>query len=135
MTASISGKFPASLKLKSEKRIDLLFKKGLSQFKFPIKIQYLVIAQEGGMPSTFEIGVSVSKKRFKKAVDRNILKRRMRESIRGSFIVPLRIMLEGKSLTIYIMAIFVGSNLESFETIDTAMKNVLNKLLKVINDK
>ncbi len=135
MTANISGKFPASLKLKSEKRIDLLFNKGMSHFKFPIKIQYLILAQEKSNPSTFEIGVSVSKKRFKKAVDRNLLKRRMRESIRGNIISPLRIMLEGKSLTVYIMAIFVGSSLEGFETIDKAMKNVLNKLLKEINEK
>jgi len=131
MTTHITGKFPASLKLKSEKRIDLLFKKGKSHFKFPVKIQYLITEQEEGTTSEIQIGVSVSKKRFKRAVDRNLLKRRMRESVRGHLAAFCE-MLKDTSLKVDIMVIFVGNSLEGFDTIDKIMGKVLLKLQKEI---
>jgi ribonuclease P protein component len=131
MTSSITGKFPASLKLKSEKRIDLLFKKGKSHFKFPVKIQYLISDIEEGLPSGIEIGVSVSKKRFKRAVDRNLLKRRMRESVRG-VVSPIQEILKTKRLKVYVMVIFVGNALEELVVINKAIKFIFLNLQKEI---
>ncbi len=72
--------YPKSEKLKSQKVIESLFKEGKSVAKYPLRLVYV------GLNATEEnhhfVGVSVSKKYFKKAVDRNYYKRLLRESYR-----------------------------------------------------
>lgn len=66
-------------KLKSRKAIEKIFAEGKSFHKFPVRVVYF---HEPGIEPVFKIGVSVPKKRFKRAVDRNLLKRRLREAFR-----------------------------------------------------
>ncbi|CCG52043.1 Ribonuclease P protein component [Flavobacterium indicum GPTSA100-9 = DSM 17447] len=82
--------YPKHEKLKSKKIIDLLFSEGQSVSKYPLRLVYVPITEEN---YTFlknqnpdlgplQMGVSVSKKYFKKAVDRNYFKRVLRECYR-----------------------------------------------------
>ena len=72
--------YPKTEKLKSRTTIDLLFKDGKSVSKYPLRLVYKSGAlQEGEL---MKFGVSVSKKYFKKAVDRNYFKRVLRECYR-----------------------------------------------------
>jgi len=72
--------YPKIEKLKSKTSIDLLFSEGNSVSKFPLRLVY-VENKEANAP-LLKIGVSVSKKYFKKAVDRNYFKRVLRETYR-----------------------------------------------------
>ena len=72
--------YPKSEKLKSKNTIDLLFSEGKSVSKYPLRLVYVPIDE--AMESPIKLGVSVSKKYFKKAVDRNYFKRVLRESYR-----------------------------------------------------
>lgn len=72
--------YPKAEKLKSKKIIDLLFSEGKSVSKYPLRLVYIQHDFEEDIP--LKIGVSVSKKYFKKAVDRNYFKRLLRESYR-----------------------------------------------------
>lgn len=72
--------YPKSEKLKSKKTIDLLFSKGKSVSKFPLRLVYVALEEENDAKTT--VGVSVSKKHFKHAVDRNYYKRILREAYR-----------------------------------------------------
>ncbi len=72
--------YPKSEKLKSKNTIDLLFSEGKSVSKYPLRLVYVPLIEEIECPIKF--GVSVSKKYFKKAVDRNYFKRVLRESYR-----------------------------------------------------
>ena len=72
--------YPKSEKLKSKKTIDLLFSKGKSVSKFPLRLVY--VSLEDVIDSEVTVGVSVSKKYFKHAVDRNYYKRVLRETYR-----------------------------------------------------
>ena len=72
--------YPKSEKLKSKKTIDLLFSKGKSVSKFPLRLVYVALEEEIDAKTT--VGVSVSKKHFKHAVDRNYYKRILREAYR-----------------------------------------------------
>ena len=67
-------------KLKSKKIIDLLFIKGKSVSKYPLRLVYIAQDFEENVP--LKIGVSVSKKYFKNAIDRNYFKRVLRECYR-----------------------------------------------------
>jgi ribonuclease P protein component len=72
--------YPIKEKLKSKKSIELLFSEGKSVSKYPLRLVYAdnIIEKE----ELIKFGVSVSKKYFKKAVDRNRLKRTLRECYR-----------------------------------------------------
>ena len=71
--------YPKNEKLKSQNAIDLLFSQGKSVAKYPLRLVYVEIPSA---EEKLQIGVSVSKKYFKKAVDRNYFKRLLRESYR-----------------------------------------------------
>lgn len=72
--------YPNTEKLKSKKIIDLLFSEGKSVSKYPLRLVYIAHDFEENVP--LKMGVSVSKKHFKKAVDRNYFKRVLRECYR-----------------------------------------------------
>lgn len=69
--------FPLSEHLKSAKQIDLLFRSGKSFSVFPLRVFY---RWEGFDPT--RVGVSAPKRHFKRAVDRNRIKRLLREGYR-----------------------------------------------------
>ena len=73
-------KYPRQEKLKSKATIDLLFTKGKSVNKYPLRLVFVEISD--GETIQNKTGVSVSKKYFKKAVDRNYYKRVLRETYR-----------------------------------------------------
>ena len=76
--------YPKTEKLKSKTTIDLLFSKGKSVSKYPLRLVF--VESEYGIPEDsdqkLKMGVSVSKKYFKHAVDRNYFKRVLRETYR-----------------------------------------------------
>ncbi len=76
----MNNTYPKTEKLKSKTTIDLLFSQGKSVSKYPLRLVYVPINLE--KEEQIKIGVSVSKKYFKKAVDRNYFKRVLRETYR-----------------------------------------------------
>ncbi|WP_264559994.1 ribonuclease P protein component [Flavobacterium sp. N2270] len=72
--------YPKNEKLKSKKTIGLLFSEGQSVSKYPLRLVYAENLFEN--EELIKFGVSVSKKYFKNAVDRNRLKRILRECYR-----------------------------------------------------
>jgi ribonuclease P protein component len=67
-------------RLSKEKQIQELFDKGSSFYLFPFKVFFLPQPDQGY--PFHQILISVSKRNFKRAADRNTLKRRIRESYR-----------------------------------------------------
>ncbi|CAM4168526.1 ribonuclease P protein component [Flavobacterium antarcticum] len=78
----MSFTYPKKHKLKSKKSIDLLFSKGKSVSKYPLRLVYAVADANFMDGEPMKMGVSVSKKYFKHAVDRNYFKRILRETYR-----------------------------------------------------
>ena len=72
-------KYPKKEKLKSNKTINLLFTEGMSVSKYPLRLVYTEVQNQ---EEKLLVGVSVSKKHFKNAVDRNYFKRVLRECYR-----------------------------------------------------
>ena len=68
-------------RLSWKRHIDRLFTEGRSFVAFPLRVVYL-LSDEEGMPVRASFLVSVPKKRFKRAVKRNRVKRQVREAYR-----------------------------------------------------
>jgi ribonuclease P protein component len=109
-------------RLKSRKAIALVFDTGGQLFQYPIKVFYLITADQ---PATVQMSVSVPKKKFKKATDRNLIKRRMREAFRLNR--P-----EDAALTsMATMWVYIGKETESYDKIESASRKLWQKLIKI----
>lgn len=73
--------FPLKEHLKSKSIIDKLYAEGKSVTAFPLRAVFLE-QEESAQEPTAAILISVPKRRFRHAVDRNLVKRRIREAYR-----------------------------------------------------
>ena len=114
-----------SERLKSEKAISELFETGISLVVQPIRLIYQLRTSAENFP--VKVGFVVPKKNFKRAVDRNLLKRRMREAYRLN--KQLFIKKGSDSFSgLEIMLIYQGQEAEDFKKISESIKALLNKL-------
>ena len=120
----------AAQRLKQRKKIDALFASGQKFSVADLRAVYqLMPAME---QSGLLIGVGVSKRFFKKAVDRNRIKRRMREAIR--LLRPALVSsLEAAQKELHIFVLFTGKELPDFASCNEMMQQVVNRLIRKLN--
>lgn len=109
--------------LSSKKLIGELFKSGQSKFKYPFKLIYQVVTREDSdfHPALFSI--SVPKRNIKKAVERNLIKRRAREAYRLNKHNLYQNIPENKQMIM--MFVFVGKKAESYDLVEQSMVKLL----------
>ena len=102
-------------RLKSQKQIGLIFEKGQSAFVFPFKLVYHIQPRaEQEWPLNFT--VSVPKRKFKKAVERNLIKRRTKEAYRLNKMALQEKLMSG-NIKISLIFIYLDSELKKFDVI------------------
>ncbi len=111
--------FQKSERLCSKKSIDEVFTQGTSVFAYPIKANYTVKTLCEGEPAVQALFV-VPKKRFKRAVHRNALRRRMREAYRLNK-HSLTQWCQNNNLQLRIAFMYVSSEQINFEQIQNAI--------------
>ena len=120
-TEDVKRLFPRSHRLKSSLLIRDVMRQRHALFCFPIKCFYTV---QPASAEPVKTAFMVSKKRFHHAVDRNRVKRLMREAYRlnrQEFALP-----KGTSANICWM--FVGAELPSYTQVETAVRTILKEL-------
>ena len=108
--------------LRSKKKIKELFESGSSFFLYPFKIFYLLNKDQENDQVLF----SVSKKHFKKAVDRNLIRRRIREAYR----LNKNNLKADQNASISIALIYISKFKLPFSEIENKLKQVLIRLNK-----
>ena len=112
-------------RLKSRKIIEQLFNEGKKIMVSPFRVFYL-FDEIKNLPLQF--GVGVSTKNFKKAVDRNRVKRIIREAYRLQK-MPLQGKLKEKNLGLNLFFIYTAKELTGYKFIYDKMDLVLQKLM------
>jgi len=120
--------YPKREKLKSRKTIDSLFSEGQSVSKYPLRLVYVVDKSDNQTDFPLTTGVSVSKKYFKKAVDRNYFKRVLRETYR----LNKHLLTENLEQHFNIMLFYQTKDRLSYEEINTKTIQLFEKFLTQI---
>lgn len=115
-------------RLKSHKKIEKLFNGGLRFGVAPFRIVYQFEQQPG-----LQMGVTVPGKIFKKAVDRNRIKRLTREAYRTQC-KPLQNLLQQQQKGVSVFFIYTDKQLPDWELVRSKMTVILNKLMQLANE-
>jgi len=109
-------------KLKSRKSIDEIFKTGESFPSYPFRIFYKEMDFDADVKA--QVGVSVSKRNFKHAVDRNRIKRLMREAYR----LNKHTLIDCLNKQVVVMIVYTQRKELPFDLINSKMNSTLKKL-------
>ncbi len=115
----VDKKFPKQEKLKSTKTISTLFSEGKTYTKFPIKVFFLPVENRVNLAS-----FAVPKRNFKSAVDRNRVKRQLREAYR----INKHLLNDGHGKKFAILFLFLGKEKPHFAEVEKSLINLLKKL-------
>jgi len=116
---------PKAYRLKRQKLFDKISAEGDSVYVYPFKLFYVETPLPEDVP--YQVAFGVSKKKFKKAVRRNRIKRLMRESFR----LEQNLLPQDKSLALLI--VYVSKEEEKWDFIRRRMRKLLEKLAQKLN--
>ena len=127
-------------RLKSRKAIEQLFKEGKSFVVTPLRLYYVFNEVSSSLPTTekntvktIQFGAGVSTKNFKKAVDRNRIKRLTKEAYR----LQRGIIEEGlkaKNYCLNVFLIFTARELPNYQLLYDKVGVILKKLVNKLNE-
>ena len=118
--------FKKEERLCNKRLIDELFHSGSSFLCYPFKASWLYHTQPQQYP--VQVLFSVPKRRYKRAVDRNLIKRCMRESYRLHKQQNLYNLLHTADKTIVLSIGYIGKEIEPYSLIEKKMLKLLGQL-------
>lgn len=132
--AHIDESLPKAFKLCSLKKIEQLFAQGQLIKAYPIRLMYIVEerAPNEAIDAPFQVLFSAPKRRFKRAHDRNYIKRLMREVLRKNKAALIDgLQMNNKKLVFSLT--FVADERPAFQLLEQKLCKALDQLIKEIN--
>lgn len=123
--------FPKKEHLCGKLMVDALYEKGEAFFVYPFRVIYRLVPQEKEEDVAVLCMVGVSKRKLKRAVHRNYVKRQTREAYRKNK-HDLWDVVQGRGEQLHISFNFIGDKCEKTTLIERQMKKSLKKLLEII---
>lgn len=125
-------RFPKSQRLSKREDFQQLIHQGKSLFVYPYVCYYCI--KENESPLDIKVAFSVSKKKFKRAVDRNRTKRLMREAYRKNKYL-LYSALNKKELALSMIFIYVETKQLPYSLHNKKCIALINNIISVCNKK
>lgn len=125
-----SNRFPKAQKLWGETSVDYLFSHGASVMRFPLRAVYLAKSEKRDGEAPLRMMVSVGKKKFKRAVKRNRVKRLVREAWRLAKAPLEQAVAQAPGVaTFHVAFIFTGKEMPEMPAIEAAVAKITDKLI------
>ena len=121
--------FGKESKLKSRNVIQQLFSEGKHVLVYPLKAVYIF----GNEQHPLQAGVSASKRNFKKAVDRNRIKRLIRETYRLQKPKLENQLIQNKqALSVFFM--YIGKEMPEYDQLMESTEKIIKRMVKIADE-
>jgi ribonuclease P protein component len=115
-------------RLKSKRLIDALFSNGKVIAAYPVKVFW--IEAELPVDRPFQFGVSAPKRKFKKAVDRNTIKRKIREIVRlNKHLLAEAPGIKGRQFAF--MILYTGADIPEYKILEKKITGAFNRFMEI----
>ncbi|MFZ2285756.1 MAG: ribonuclease P protein component [Bacteroidales bacterium] len=111
------------------KAVSELFSGGRTVNMPPLRLIYRILPADENL-QTLRVMISVPKRHFKKAVDRNLIRRRIKEAWRMNK-TPLKEVLSGSNRRLEVAIIWNDTVIRNWEETLTAVKEALGRLTRL----
>ncbi len=128
----MSEHFGKPYKLCSRKMIDRLFKEGKQLRAFPLTVYYLENESTEKVP--FQVVLSAPKRQFKRAHDRNYVKRLMKEVLRREK-QPLEDILSEQEKQLALFIVYGNKEVLSYPELEKSVRKLIGKLIGELTGK
>jgi ribonuclease P protein component len=127
----LKNSFKKAERLKSSIEIGSLLSEGHLLNSFPLKIFWKISPSPlGTFPA--KVAFVVSKRKFKRAVDRNLIKRRLRESYRINKHLLYKLLTDN-NIGLKFVIIYLPNEIYSYDKISKGMQGSLSGLVRKVN--
>ncbi|MDR0755010.1 MAG: ribonuclease P protein component [Prevotellaceae bacterium] len=133
MVQSCKHVFRKNERLRLRKDIEDVMQNGKKFLSYPFFVNYVIKNKDRQNSETTKIAISVAKRNFKKAVDRNLLKRRIREAYRQHK-HNLNATARNSNKVINAIIVYVPKEKLSYEEIKKGIIRSMEKLAKNIEN-
>lgn len=125
---------PKQERLCSKKLIDRLFLgHSANKKEWPIKVVYQVVSRKDEQDAQVEMLVSVSKRHFKRAVKRNLVKRQLREAYRLHKVILTDAFKAHPDAKLVIAFIWMSGHVLDTTEVDALMQKTMQKVVKSLD--